>query len=258
MFQFFRKSNGQIRILHAVERHEVKDQSEINRRQKAFDSWDVLYKSGAVIPRHYVSYARDATEIGDRRALPYLKDLLSFSYDRAGRNDIIMFTNDDNPLHPQLPEMVMRHVSIYGACSSHRCEFRYHLMPSMDSPPDVFARRSERHMGRDLFAFGKEWLEANWDGIPDFILGASDWDLCLAAMIRHQKGFKTTKGNYLEIIPCCELPLGYVLHEWHPPRWSDPDNVNTAPSQLHNRRLFRDWCHKHKLNLEFSRESTLQ
>ena len=246
------------RILHAVETHEIKDEKERERIKRAQTSWRSLYRSGGAAPCHYTRYTRTAESIGDTRGLPFLKDALLEALCEARKKDIIMLTNDDIILHPLLPATLMRQIRLYDACSSHRCEFHYAPMPSLECSPDVFACRAEWHMGRDLFAFSKPWLEDNWDDIPDFILGASDWDLCLAAMIRHKKGFDTTKNNYLEIIPCCELPLGYVIHEWHQSRWSLPDNVNSAPSQIHNRRLFRQWCHKRMLNLEFSDESTIK
>lgn len=258
MLPFIRKLLGQTRILHAVERHEIKDEKEKERHAKAEASWAVLYRKGRAAPCHYSRYARDAREIGDNRQLPFLKDVLLAARSKARKKDVIMFTNDDVILHPRLPEMVIRHIKLYDACSSHRCEFHYAPMPSLDCSPDVFASRAEFHMGRDLFAFSRDWLERNWDDIPDFILGASDWDLCLAAMIRYKKGYDTTRQNYLEVIPCCELPLGYVIHEGHPAHWARPENIDTAPSQIHNRRLFREWSHKRLLNLEFGINSTIK
>lgn len=258
MLPFIRKLFGKTRIIHAVEIHEIKNEKDRERINRAKSSWEHLYRDGWTTPCHYSDYARTSGAIGDSRELPFLKDVLFKAVRKAAKKDIIMLTNDDIILHPLLPDTLMRQIKLYDACSSHRCEFHYYPMPSMDCSPDVFASRAEWHMGRDLFAFSKAWLEANWNDIPDFILGASDWDLCLAAMIRYKKGFDTTKENYLEVIPCCELPLGYVIHEWHQSVWSRPENVDSAPSQLHNRRLFRDWCHQRKLSLDFSETSTLK
>lgn len=258
MLPFLKKLFAKTRIIHAVERHEITDEKEIQRRSKALASWDSLYKGGRVIPVHYSTYKRTAIEIGDSRRLPYLKDVLEKALTRCRKNDLVMFTNDDIILHPQLPEVLLRHLKLFDACSSQRVEFHYHPMPSLDCSPAAFASRAEWHMGRDLFGFTRQWLERNWDEIPDFILGASDWDLCLAAMIRYKKGYDTTKSGFLDVIPCCEIPLGYVIHEWHEARWSAKDNVNTSPSQVHNRRLFMEWSNKRMINFEFTKESTLK
>lgn len=250
-------TNSPPKIIHCVERHKVTNQAEVIRRQKVMASWEHLYSTGRVIPAHYWAYERDATEIGDKRQLPYLKDVLKAGMAMARSRDIIMWTNDDNILHAELPDVLERQIAIYEATTAHRCEFKNQPLPALNSSPCVFAATKDDHMGRDLFAFSKGWLTKFWDEIPDFILGASDFDLCIASMIRHKKGFLSTRQNYYEVIPCAELPKGYVIHEWHAPRWNDPDNINTAPSQLHNRRLFSQWAKDRMIKLAFNWENTI-
>ena len=240
------------KVFHAVERHQ--DQRE-SRKEEAWRTWDVAYKRG-VIPCHYSRYERDARSIGDKRALPFLKDVLSLAMTQADDEDIIMFTNDDNILHPALPEVLKFHVSVYGACSSQRCEFRS-KPPSPADPPDRWARLGSPHMGRDLFAFTKLWLVKHWNDIPDFILGASDWDLALAAFIRVEKGIVTDRKNIMTSMFPAELNRGLVAHIYHPPKWSHPSNHMTAPSQKHNRRLFREWAEKLSLKLHFNKDNVI-
>lgn len=239
-------------LIHCVERHLVVEPNERHRRKKAVDSWNWLYEARGVTPAHYTEYKRSAKDIGDKRELPYLKDCLEFGMSFARKpEDIIFWTNDDNILHKDLPKALRRHIAIWSCCSSHRCEFHYTPMPSMDAPPSEFARARESHIGRDLFAFTKAWLVEYWDEIPDFILGASDFDLALAWIIRLKKGFKPDESLLgVPIVPC-ELQPGYVLHEWHRPAWTAKDNVMTAPSQLHNRKLFWAWTRKRGIKLTF-------
>ncbi len=245
------------KIIHCTERHPVTNPAEILRRQKVLSSWDTLYASGRVVPAHYWEYERDATGMEDRRRLPYLKDVLANGLKQARDCDIIMWTNDDVILHPDLPDELEWHISLYQACTSHRCEFHYHPMPPLASAPKVFAAAKDNHMGRDLFAFSVPWLKKYIDAIPDFLLGASDFDLFMAAFIRHQKGYLSTKKNFYDVIPCADLRRGYVIHQWHEPAWSLPDNHLTAPSQLHNRKLFSDWGKAHVPTLVWNPINTL-
>lgn len=238
------------RIFHCVERHEETHTKTLGRKLKCQKSWDVLYEQG-VVPRHFWQYKRDARDIGDVRALPYLKDVLYFGMAEAGPDDIILWTNDDNFLHPELPALLQYHVGIWGACTSMRCEFKDRQMLSPRHKPHEFAREGHPHIGRDLFAATKSWLMENWKEIPDMILGASDFDLCLAAMVRIKKGIKTSRQNIGHIQPPAELPLGYVAHEWHQAYWQRAENQNSAPSQIHNRKLFREWARIHLPELRF-------
>lgn len=234
------------RLFHCVERH---TQPADKRKLAAWASWDRLYAQG-VIPCHLWEYPRDATSIGDRRKLPYLKDVLKLALDQANNEDIIFFTNDDNWLHPSLP--VLRfHVSLYGACSSQRCEFRgsKRLIPNMT--PQGIAQMSERHIGRDLFAFTKEWLVTHWDELGDPILGASDWDFMLACLIRLQFGIVSTRNNLEQPLPPAEIERGYVAHVFHRPEWMRSGNEAKAPSQQHNRAIFRRWAATRLPDLKF-------
>jgi hypothetical protein len=236
-------------IIHAVERHNEGDQKEQQRRGYAQSSWDRLYEQG-VMPAHYWKYSRTAQSIGDRRALPFLKDVLQNAMNQGGPDDIIMLTNDDVHLHDDLPELLRFHVAVYGACCAQRCEYIGQRVIASASP-EVHARSSSPHMGRDLFAFTKRWLLAKWDEIPDFILGASDWDLCMASMIRLENGVQSNRQNLEQVIFPSELPRGYVMHQAHSPHWAAPNNVNKAASQRHNRTLFKAWAAKHMPGLKF-------
>jgi glycosyltransferase involved in cell wall biosynthesis len=241
------------RLFHCVERHSEPHNEQRNRKATAWTSWKTLYDAGVIPCTLYENeYPRSAFDIGERRHLPYLKDVLARGMRQATPDDIIFFTNDDNVLHPELPEMLRYHVSLYECCSSQRCEFRDISMPALDGPPAAFAKTGNlNHMGRDLLAFTKRWLEAHWEEIPDFILGCSDWDLCLAALIRNHFKIRTTRQNLEHVMFPAEIPRGYIAHSFHDAHWNRPDYINKAPGQLYNRTLFMDWAKTHAPHLKF-------
>ena len=240
------------RIFHAVERH---GSNPDQRTIEAQASWDVLYERG-VIPCHLWEYPRSAKDIGDVRDLPYLKDVLQNAMDQASDSDIIMFTNDDNWLHPSLADYIHFHVSVYGPCSSQRCEFKQCQIPRSPTV-DECCKLSESHMGRDLFAFTKAWLLDMWEEIPDFILGASDWDLCMALMIRLHHGKPVERESIEPTYFPAEIPRGYVSHQWHEAYWTRPDNESEAQSQVHNRTLFFQWAKANVPSLKFNCNHTI-
>lgn len=239
------------RLFHAVERHEERMEKETIRKRSAIKSWDAIY-GPEVLPCHYWKYARDATQIGDKRQLPYLKDVLEAAMNQAWPDDIIFLTNDDNVLHPRLPEILRYHVAVYGACCSHRCEWSQFRFVRPDESPEAWTRGRSDHCGRDLFAFTKVWLKAHWDEIPDYILGASEWDIGMAMMIRAEKGIVTDWKNLYESIHPAELDPGYIGHIHHKPLWLARDNVASAPSQIHNRKALAEWMRRTGNILNFS------
>jgi hypothetical protein len=236
---------GLPRIFHAAARHEKVP----NLREKAaWDSWDTLYRKGYLIPSHYWHYKRNAvTEVGDSRYLPYLKDVLAHALDEAQDSDIILWTNDDNILHPKLPEMLHYHIREFGPCTATRTEF-LNTVPSLELPPEIFDQsRMSPHPGRDLLAATKKWYQENWDLIPDFILGCSMFDSCLALLVRRHYGLTTSyrATTYDAPLPPAELPRGYVAHLYHQPHWGRPNYETTSPGQRHNSQLGWQWVKKY-------------
>lgn len=240
------------KIIHCAETH---GKNELEpRKQQAQASWQVLYKAG-VIPAHLDEsvYPRSAQAIGDIRNLPFLKDVLALGLKAAAApEDIIFLTNDDNYLHRGLPEYLRIHVGLYDCCCSHRCEFRRAKLPQDDAAPWMFCAMSDvPHIGRDLFAFSKAWLDRHWTEMPDFILGASEWDYCLAAMIRLHFGLRTDRKSIERAEFPADIERGYVSHVSHMPFWASSNNLDSAPSQRHNRLLFRNWSRQHAPKMRF-------
>lgn len=237
------------RLIHVVEQHED-NRVYSQRRAEAQRTWASL----DVVPVRYSQYARSARDIGDPRTLPYLRDVLDHGLKQTDEDDILMITNDDVYLHPKLQEVLQFYAGVYGATSAQRLDFKADV--GMVTPEEG-ARIGRRHVGRDLFAFTRQWLARHMGEIPDFILGASEWDLCLACLIRLHCGIHSTKANLSEIIFPCEIPRGYVTHRMHRARWLQSDNVDSAPSQIHNRKLFREWASKHLPKIQFSANNTI-
>ena len=230
----------QFQIWHAVMIQERKAPHEKARVALAQSSWEAIYDN-TVLPAHYSEYKRTADkEIGDPRDLPYLKDVLRASMEKSSNlSDIIMWTNDDIWIHPELPDLIRHHVSIYGVCTSRRCEI--HAMLPPDATPGDYAKASAGHMGRDLFAATHQWLVENWNEIPDAILGASRFDLILAYLVRLYHGVSPAQVGSLDaqVFPA-ELPVGYIAHVKHDNYWSKKDNAD-SPSENHNKRLYDEF-----------------
>lgn len=244
-------------LFHCVERHDEANPKERERKQIAHRSWDTLYCDQGVIPVQVWDFPRNALSIGETRALPFVKDVIKAGLDQATDDDIVFFSNDDNSLHPDLPNLLRYWVSLYDCCCSSRCEFREVDIPPLNNPPDVFAKAGRHHIGRDLFAATKRWWVDQWRQIPDWVIGASDWDMNLCAIFRLHFGIQLTRANLEYHMHPAEIPRGYVLHKFHSPRWADPATVDKQAGNVWNRRLFREWASTHLPTLHFFPNGTI-
>jgi hypothetical protein len=231
------------RIFHCVDLFSDPDKASAARAAAMQRTWDDLLERGDIIPAYFhPPYPRNAQKtIGDPRKLPYLRDLFEKSMKQMDDDDMLLFTNSDNALSPLLPEYLKFHVGVFGACTIPRTEIRG-KMPSLDLPPEQLAKLgAPRQVGRDGFAMTKAWLTDHWDEIPDCVLGASTWDILLAAMIRLDYGIKTNNSNLGERIFPADIPGGYILHQAHHSAWHTPDR-DTVPSNAHNAALFKKFA----------------
>lgn len=229
-------------IFHAVERHESLGAKELTRKKLSVQSWAILYREHDVIPCHYVRYKRDSSSIGDTRRLPFLRDVLKNALQRCGQNDIVMWTNDDTILHPQIADKLREHIAVHGAVTAIRCEFSAEQKISFRAPPEEWARQTANAhcSGRDLFAAQAQWLRDHFQYISDFVLGAPWFDYALAELVRrtHRGPNKTSSIGALSFPS--ELEMGYVGHVAHSPKWSR-QVAASAFSNQYNERLHREF-----------------
>ena len=234
------------RIIHCVERHKQKDDEALRRVQFAQESWTRLYMTGEVVPCHVWKYKRSAKELGDTRDLPFLKDVLAEGLNISrSDDDIILITNDDTVLHPDVAQAIYDFMEEVPAVCSGRTNYTYGTKPDFIVKKD--ADQWSNDIGRDLFAFRKEWLKKQWNAIPDFLLGEIEWDLVLSALIRLKVAKKkTTLADRIYRTIRCELPVGYVWHEDHVKGWTNMD-LFYAPAKRHNIGLMQEWYRANKL-----------
>lgn len=245
------------KFFHAVERHPERRDYERVRKEVCWRSWDALYKDG-VVPCHLweQDYPRTAKSIGEIRNLPFLKDVLALGLKDCGDEDIMFWTNDDNYLHRSLPGILNYYCGVWGWVCSQRCEFIDTKMQE-NRPLNYYTEGGRMHLGRDLFAATGRWWRDHWDDIPDFIIGCSDFDLALCCLFRLEHGIKTTRQNIEHNFFPAELPRGYISHQYHPPKWADPNYVDKARGQKWNRGLFRAWAAEKLPELKFNLNGTI-
>jgi hypothetical protein len=227
----------EIAIFHVVDVH-----GSDARHHVAQSTWSAAYAEG-ITPMHFRGGPRNAKdELGDPRALPFLKDVLwsaipADAKERGG--DIVVWTNGDIGLKPGIAAAIREHVSKHHAASMRRVESNGH-----------------GHPGRDLFAFTVNWLHEHWDEIPDYVLGAPVFDLGLVAMIRKFHGLPfSLKQCAVDVAPADMTP-GFALHQSHEPEWQ-VSNMDSVPSVRHNKKLFREWAKKHAPEIKFSKGGNL-
>jgi hypothetical protein len=231
------------KLIHCLERHNQLSREAERRVQQAQATWVDLYKAGAVVPMHVWESRRSSEQMGDARRLPFLKDVLLAGLNSGGKHDFVMWTNDDTILHPGIVKHLIAVLIEKPAVSSFRINFEKGSIPPLDRPPGELLDMShnlnppgDEDLGRDLFAFRKDWLRDHWHTIPDFLLGELEFDLVLAYMIRKTYGLQTTKLNMGRIMPECELVKGYVLHERHNRVWTT-QGQEASVAKTHNRKL---------------------
>lgn len=69
--------------------------------------------------------------------------------------------------------------------------------------------------------------------MPDLVFGAEAWDCCLRILMQQSGGVEIKNAIY---------------HERHASRWEQPQNRAVLPSQLHCRKLAKEFLLKRGIN----------
>jgi hypothetical protein len=156
---------------------------------------------------------RSSKQIGDRRDLPYVKDVLK-SCMAISPTDVIILTNTDVHFPEGSISKIMEHARKFKfGCS----------------------RRHSSHLGREVYWFERRWLRDHIDEMPDAILGAPKVDFIIAKWMRQYHGIQSTLETLAYDFPPVELPPGLIYHPPHMSAWLSFPN---AASARHNQNLW--------------------
>ena len=164
--------------------------------------------------------SRDAkTELNNKIDAAYLKDMLQAAGDLAKKGDIIMYSNLDCPVHPDIyknlldsehsiTEFIRRDVQLAGTA-----EYE-----------DIFKQPFTNYtIGVDAIALKQEVLTRALEIIPDFVIGEPHWDTAVSGILNQlQKVEQNTQDLY---------------HIDHPQQW---DDNNLSVGGKHNKKLYRE------------------
>ncbi len=168
---------------------------------------------------------RTSRDIGDTRAVPYLRDLLDAATEGAIDSDIVVWSNLDICLVPEASRIIRRKLRRGPCCFSRRVDVddaRPHLFIS-----DLHGRAV--HGGTDLFAFRASWWRRRRLDMPDMFLACEAFDFVLRHLM-------------LADHPLAEITPPIIYHERHEAFWAKKENIADNPAQKHNRGLAVEWC----------------
>lgn len=220
----------QQKVVHVCEWHSGEGERALRAQTTWPTSWETV---------RYREYARDARSIGDKRDLPFLRDVLAYGLAHCHDDQILVLTNDDTALHCDADEALRSIMRRCVAASSRRIDVVGDVVDWCLKPVDEVMMVDKRHIGRDLFAFRSGWLRRNMHLVPDMVLGVNDWDFVMAALVRVACGSVWRMSNSAHWVEWCELQPGLVIHEAHKPSWME--SVLQSPASKHNHALMRSW-----------------
>lgn len=183
-----------------------KDKKVKAREHRARKTWK-LFEARELL---YQNNGRSSADLGDKRALPYVKDMIDVAL-MSGKENIVVIHNNDIAFDDRLQLVVGEW------CKHHGCYWAYRVPKRHDVHTDG---------GCDFFAFTREWWALNKHMMPDLFLGQRWWDNILRRLMKWSG--------------CPEGPRLYY-HEPHP----GVETRNDSPAEKHNVELARVWLKEH-------------
>lgn len=171
------------------------------REQRAKATWPVL--NARIIP---FASARSSAQIGDKRAMPFVRDMIHAAFS-TGDECIAVICNNDIQMGAGLREAIIE------SCRKVEC-FWAHRVPEPNGKPDG---------GVDLVAMTRRWWHLHAHMLPDLLHGYRWWDQVLLRLM-------IWSG-------CKEGPRLY----YHEPHANDHRSRLKTPGAEWNERLGQQW-----------------
>lgn len=211
-------------MIHVVNDYTPDDPSTRRRMDLARRSWQRLYESGEWTPLMLGSFERSSADLGDSRAVPYVRDLFDAALERSDR---CVMTNADVGVIDDVQRYIGTALDAVGCLYSKRADFG--RLDAIPLASDVV--NSPSHCGGDLFAMTRSWWSVHRRMYPDLLTATEGWDFCMK-IIMLDSGF--TPGGVL------------CWHERHRSHWYA--NLTRCPAQRYNRNVARQWAMENGLS----------
>lgn len=115
----------------------------------------------------------------DRRRVPYLKDMIEIGMEGKPESSIFVFSNSDVIPSRGITRLLLQ------AFETHECAYSYRR--DVDElrvfSPEEIRTKATVYSGLDLFAFTREWWDANSSALPDLLFATELWDYCLKLLM---------------------------------------------------------------------------
>lgn len=217
-------------IVHVwSDRRPTNDLELARRRSIAETSWALEYANGRWLPSEFTEQhqTRSALDVGDSIPIPFHRDLIDYaSYRCKSLDDVICWTNSDVSFAPGITGLILHAVRRYGCAFTHRWDFA-RLNQPVTSEAEI--RRGKFYPGSDAFFFSRIWWAANHNFLPDVLIGRQRNDEVFRQLIKLRGG--------PEIEAC-------IYHEKHDSFWERPENFESNPGNIHNRKQADKWFEK--------------
>jgi len=204
------------RMIHVWSKYHITNLSAHKRHTMAKLTWEREMAGWLDLPLEDSSFDRNArTDFNDLKSAPYVTDMINKAMTKANLWDIVVLTNDDTCVTPNLTRIVKDVLAGCGACWGARREHK--LINHAMTATELMTGR--KHVGADIFCFTKEWWMQYGHNMPDMLMAFENWDYVLRTIINEHGGREID---------------GLCYHEIHQGGWLKNRDI---PAAKHNQRM---------------------
>lgn len=190
------KKKAEPKMIHVWSKYNIVKMDAAKRHRMARVTWEKEMQGWTDLGLEETAFHRTSqTDYYEVKRVPYVTDMVDRAADHANDWDIIVLTNDDTCVAPNLDKTLKQVISECGACWSARREHRVinHVMTQDE------IMRGYKHVGADLFAFTKEWWLDHGHQMPDMFMAFENWDYVMRTVIEEHGGKEIEGLCYHEI-----------------------------------------------------------
>lgn len=229
-------------FIHVVNIFNPSNEDDHRRHFQAIKNWYQFYEKGIITPRFIYDneFERNSTHVGDKKSMPFIKDIINISIRYLRDNDVIILTNSDILFANDFIPNVRPYIEKYGCSFGFRYD-SYEEIDDINMSSEDIESLLKWYVGSDVFVFTKQWW-TRWGSLfPDLLIGKPNWDWIMRVLMGYSvKGEQIwcqdlqSIGNIVNCNAC-------IYHEKHESYAELQDNYFKDNANLWNWNVAKEW-----------------
>jgi len=230
-------------LIHLVSMFSPKCENDERRHLYAMNNWYRFYEKGVITPRFIYDneFTRMSKDVGDKRNMPFIKDIIDIGFENLRDEDVIVLTNSDISFTTDAFKYIKKYTKKYGCCFAFRYDSQQMIEDETWYSSHELDAYFDWYVGSDVFAITKAWWKRWGPMYPDLLIGKPNWDWIMRSLMGYSIIGDKVWNQSLDTIGNIANCGSIIYHEKHESYAELKDLYFNDKANLWNWKIAYEW-----------------